>query len=99
MIKKRPSHGKIVILTAVYFSANHEKHLLTFWFTKWSAPDGTGALDHSRNLGGTLYITPNGWCQQHAQLGFEHWVLDGPLDPKCLGFVIYLGLCIYQFKK
>ena len=30
MIKKRPSHGKIVILTAVYFSANHEKHLLTF---------------------------------------------------------------------
>ena len=44
MIKKRPSHGKIVILTEVYFSANHEQHLLTFsWFTKWSTPDGTGA--------------------------------------------------------
>jgi hypothetical protein len=33
---------------------------------------------------------PNGWRQPHAQLGFEHWVLDGPLDPKRLGFVIYL---------
>ena len=31
MIKKRPSHGKIVILTEVYFSANHEQHLLTFF--------------------------------------------------------------------
>ena len=30
MIKKRPSHGKIVILTEVYFSANHEQHLLMF---------------------------------------------------------------------
>ena len=30
MIKKRPSHGKIVISTEVYFSANHEQHLLTF---------------------------------------------------------------------
>ena len=21
----------------------------------------------------------NGWCHRSAQLGFEHWVLDGPL--------------------
>ena len=30
MIKKRPSRGKIVFSTEVYFFANHEQHLLTF---------------------------------------------------------------------
>ena len=31
---------------------------------------------------------PNGWCQRHAQLGFEHWVLDGP---QTVGFCDLLG--------
>ena len=28
-------------------------------------------------MDGAKWIVPNGWCQRHAQLGFEHWVLDG----------------------
>ena len=54
---------------------------------------------------GTIHLTPfistqsNGWCQQHAQLGFEHWVLDGPPLPKWLGFVIYLILRMHQLQK
>ena len=35
---------------------------------------------------------PNGWCQRHAQLGFEHWAVD----PKWLNFVIY---CLYLIVK
>ena len=35
-------------------------------------PDGT-----NWQLAPYCYIT-NEWCQRHAQLGFEHWVLDGP---------------------
>ena len=34
---------------------------------------------------------PNGWCQQHAQLGYEHWVLDGPPISKTVGFCDLLG--------
>ena len=34
---------------------------------------------------------PNGWCQQHAQLGVEHWVLDGPPLPKMVEFCDLLG--------
>ena len=33
----------------------------------------------------------------HVQLGFEHWVLDGPPNPKRLGFGIYFRM--HQFKK
>ena len=29
---------------------------------------------------------PNGWCQRQAQLGFERWILDGPLWSKMIGF-------------
>ena len=57
MIKKRPSHGKIVILTEVYFSANHEQHLLTFLVYKMEYARRNGRSDNSRNLGGTLHIT------------------------------------------
>ena len=39
----------------------------------------------------------NRWCQWHAQLGFEHWV--DHLDPKWLGFVIYLVLRMHHFRK
>ena len=39
--------------------------------------------------GGQLLV-PNRWCQRHAQLA---------CDPKWLGFVIYLGLRMYQFQK
>ena len=34
---------------------------------------------------------PNGWRQHHAQLGFEHWVLDGSPSPKMVGFCDLLG--------
>ena len=30
MIKKRPSHNEIVILTEVYFLQNHDKHLVVY---------------------------------------------------------------------
>ena len=57
MIKKRPSHGKIVILTEVYFLQITKTFVDVFGLQKWRAFNGTGALDDSRNLGGTLYIT------------------------------------------
>ena len=31
-------------------------------------------------------LVPNGWCQRHVQLGFEHWELHGPPWPKMVGF-------------
>ena len=34
-------------------------------------------MEGSCRNGGELLV-PNGWCQRHAQVGFEHWVLDGP---------------------
>ena len=34
---------------------------------------------------------PNGWRQRHAQLGFEHWVLDEPFGPKTVEFCDLLG--------
>ena len=36
--QRRCIHGEIVIKTAVYFSADHDKHLFTFLV---SCPDGT----------------------------------------------------------
>ena len=36
-------------------------------------------------------LVPNGWRQHHAQLGFEHWVLDGPPCPKTVEFYDLLG--------
>ena len=34
---------------------------------------------------------PNRWRQRHAQLGFEHWVLDGPPWPNPVGICDLLG--------
>ena len=57
MIKKRPSHGKIVILTEVYFLQIMNNICWRFLVYKMEYARRNGRFDNSRNLGGTLHIT------------------------------------------
>ena len=41
----------------------------------------------------------NGWRQRHAQLGFEHWVLDEPPWPKTVEFCDLLGTAYAPVSK
>ena len=39
------------------------------------------------------------WCQWHAQLEFEHWVLDEPPWPKMVNFCDLLGTAYAPVSK
>ena len=77
MIKKRPSHHKIVITTKVYFSANHEQHLLTFFGLQMEYARRNGRPWHSRNLGGTF--TYYKWAKLKHLVRFSHLQLRANL--------------------
>ena len=63
---------------------HHIHNLILAKNKKYNAGINTWFLVLCRN--GRELLVPNGWCQRHAQLGFEHWVLEGPLWSKTVGF-------------
>ena len=88
MIKKRPSHGKIEILTEVYFLQIMNNICWRFLVYKTEYARRNGRFENSRNLGGTLYITG----LVHQNVSSVYGILQPSFDRGWWGE----GSCVYS---